>query len=40
MVTHLRGLPCDIEKIAAICKAKNVPLIEDTAQAFGAALLR
>jgi len=36
MVTHLHGLACDIERIAAICKARNIPLIEDAAQSFGA----
>jgi dTDP-4-amino-4,6-dideoxygalactose transaminase len=36
MVTHLHGLSCDIEAIAAICKARRVPLIEDAAQSFGA----
>ena len=36
MVTHLHGMACDIEQIAAICEAKNIPLIEDAAQSFGA----
>jgi perosamine synthetase len=36
LVTHLHGLACDIQRIAAFCRAKNVPLIEDCAQAFGA----
>lgn len=35
MATHFYGLACDIERIAAICKARGVPLIEDAAQAFG-----
>jgi len=35
MVTHLHGIACDIERIAAICRARNVPLIEDAAQSFG-----
>lgn len=35
MVTHFYGLACDIERIASICKSRNVPLIEDAAQAFG-----
>src|SRR4051794_30154759 len=35
MVTHFYGLACDIERIAQICMAKGVPLIEDAAQAFG-----
>ena len=38
MVTHLHGIPCDIEQIAALCQARGVPLIEDVAQAFGAKL--
>ena len=36
MVTHLHGMACDIDAIAGICRRKNVPLIEDAAQAFGA----
>jgi len=36
MVTHLHGLSCDIERIAEICRGRQVPLIEDAAQAFGA----
>jgi dTDP-4-amino-4,6-dideoxygalactose transaminase len=36
MVTHLHGLACDIEAIAAICRERKVALIEDTAQSFGA----
>jgi perosamine synthetase len=36
MVTHLHGLACDIERIAAICEARHIPLIEDAAQSFGA----
>jgi len=35
MATHFYGLACDIERIAAICKSRGVPLIEDAAQAFG-----
>jgi len=38
MVTHLHGMACDIERIAAICKARNIPLIEDAAQSFGASV--
>ena len=38
MVTHLHGMACDIERIAAICKARNIPLIEDAAQSFGATV--
>lgn len=34
LITHLHGLACDMEKIVALCKSKNVPLIEDSAQAF------
>ena len=36
MVTHLHGMACDIEAIAAICRRRNVALIEDAAQSFGA----
>jgi len=35
MATHLHGLACDIERIAEVCRARNVPLIEDAAQCFG-----
>lgn len=36
MVTHLHGLACDVRKIAALCRERGVPLVEDAAQAFGA----
>jgi perosamine synthetase len=36
MVTHFYGLACDIERIADICRRRGVPLLEDSAQAFGA----
>ena len=36
LVTHLHGMACDIEPIAALCRARGIPLIEDAAQAFGA----
>jgi perosamine synthetase len=36
MVTHLHGLACDIEGVAAVCRAKGVPLVEDTSQSLGA----
>jgi dTDP-4-amino-4,6-dideoxygalactose transaminase len=36
LVTHLHGLACDMGRIAALCRAKGVPLVEDAAQAFGA----
>lgn len=35
MVTHLQGLACDIKRIAAFCRERGVPLVEDSAQAFG-----
>lgn len=39
VVTHLYGLVTpEIQKIAAICKQKNIVLIEDCAQAHGASL--
>ena len=34
---HLYGHPCDLPRIAAICRARGVALIEDAAQAHGAA---
>ncbi|MCM0021116.1 MAG: DegT/DnrJ/EryC1/StrS family aminotransferase [Tagaea sp.] len=37
MVTHFYGELCAVEEIAAMCRARGVPLIEDAAQAFGAA---
>ena len=36
MVTHLHGLACDMERLAASCARAGVPLIEDAAQAFDA----
>jgi perosamine synthetase len=36
MVTHLHGLACDIEGVAAICRERGVALVEDTSQSFGA----
>lgn len=36
LVTHLHGLACDIQQIADFCKERNIPLVEDAAQAFGA----
>ncbi len=36
LITHFYGLLADVESIAAICASRNVPLIEDAAQAFGA----
>jgi dTDP-4-amino-4,6-dideoxygalactose transaminase len=38
IVTHLHGLVCDVPRIARDCRAAGVPLLEDTAQAFGATL--
>ena len=38
MVTHFYGLACNMERIVEICRRKDVPLIEDAAQAFGARL--
>jgi len=35
MVVHLYGLPCDMDALVAICKAHNLLLIEDCAEAFG-----
>lgn len=32
---HMRGAPCDMDRIVAICKKHNLKLIEDVAQACG-----
>lgn len=37
IAVHLFGLPADIEKIKAIIKNKNIFLVEDCAQSFGAS---
>lgn len=34
MVTHLFGNPCDMDPIMELAKSKNLPVIEDAAQAF------
>jgi len=36
IVTHLYGMSADIEKIASICKAYDIYLIEDAAESLGA----
>jgi dTDP-4-amino-4,6-dideoxygalactose transaminase len=36
VVTHLFGNPCDMTGILAVANARNIPVIEDAAQAFGA----
>jgi dTDP-4-amino-4,6-dideoxygalactose transaminase len=36
IATHFYGLACDIERIAEICRRRGIPLLEDSAQAFGA----
>jgi perosamine synthetase len=36
VVTHLFGNPCDMTAIMALAKAKNLPVVEDCSQAFGA----
>ena len=35
VVVHLYGLAADMDKIMAICRAHNVPVIEDAAEALG-----
>lgn len=35
LITHLHGLAADVEALAALCRKKGVPLVEDAAQAFG-----
>jgi dTDP-4-amino-4,6-dideoxygalactose transaminase len=34
VVTHLFGNPCEMDSILALCKARNIPVIEDVAQSF------
>lgn len=36
MVTHMWGMPCDMDAIDAICKRHNLTLIEDCSHAHGA----
>jgi dTDP-4-amino-4,6-dideoxygalactose transaminase len=36
MIVHFGGIPCDMDEIVALCKSKNIPLIEDVAHAPGA----
>ncbi|MFY9342480.1 MAG: DegT/DnrJ/EryC1/StrS family aminotransferase [Planctomycetota bacterium] len=36
VVTHLFGMPCDLDGILALARDRGLPLIEDAAQAFGA----
>lgn len=36
VVTHLFGLPCDLDAILVLAAERNLPVIEDGAQAFGA----
>ena len=35
IIVHLYGHPCDMDEIVAICKSKNIYLIEDCAEAIG-----
>ena len=35
MVVHLYGIPANLDKIVALCKKYNVPLIEDAAESLG-----
>lgn len=35
---HIAGLPCDMEPILSLCRAKNIAVIEDCAQAHGARI--
>lgn len=35
VVVHMRGVPCDMDKILAIAKKHNLKVIEDVAQAMG-----
>ena len=36
LVTHFYGLICDIDPIVEACRRRNIPVVEDAAQAFGA----
>ncbi|MFZ5893987.1 MAG: DegT/DnrJ/EryC1/StrS family aminotransferase [Myxococcota bacterium] len=36
LVTHLHGLACDVHEIVELCDERGIPVLEDTAQAFGA----
>jgi len=36
LATHLFGLPCDMEALADLCEERDLPLLEDVAQAAGA----
>jgi perosamine synthetase len=36
IVTHLFGVPCDMDPIMELCDARGIPVIEDCAQAFDA----
>jgi len=36
IVTHLFGCPCEMTEIMALANARNIPVIEDAAQALGA----
>ena len=38
LVTHFYGCACDVESIIRICSPRNIPVIEDAAQAFGAVV--
>lgn len=35
LCVHMRGAPCDMDRITAICKQHNLKLVEDVAQACG-----
>jgi dTDP-4-amino-4,6-dideoxygalactose transaminase len=36
ILVHFAGFPCDMDEIVALCKEKNIPIIEDVAHAPGA----
>jgi dTDP-4-amino-4,6-dideoxygalactose transaminase len=36
IIVHYAGVPCEMDEIVALCKARNIPLIEDVAHAPGA----
>jgi dTDP-4-amino-4,6-dideoxygalactose transaminase len=36
IITHMWGIPCDMEEISLICKKHNILLLEDCSHAHGA----
>lgn len=38
VVVHMRGFACDVERLASICEAQGIPLIEDAVPALGVGI--